>query len=105
MNGVKDIFEEDKELQSLFTSMSKLRRELFMTNLAFMLPPAVRSKDKFCQLFIVTKWLDAINAYRYYKIEGVKDKTAFLDRTNYLQLRLQTNINIRAGCSKMNTLP
>lgn len=89
MNGVKDIFEEDKELQSLFTSMSKLRRELFMTNLAFMLPPAVRSKDKFCQLFIVTKWLDAINAYRYYEIEGVKDKTAFLDRTNYLQLRLQ----------------
>lgn len=89
MNGVKDIFEKDKELLSLYKSMGKLRRESFMTDLAFMLPPAVRFKDKFCQLFLVTKWLDAINAYRYYEIEGVKAKTDFLDNTTYLQLRLQ----------------
>ena len=89
MNGVKDIFDKDEQLKDLYKSMGKLRRESFMTDLSFVLPPTIRSKDKFCQLFIVTKWLDTINTYRYHGLEGVKEKTAFLEGTSYLQLRLQ----------------
>lgn len=89
MNGVKAIFKDDAELSKLCAEIGKLRTRLCMTDYAYLLPPTLRDKDRFCRMFQLVDWIDRIKLYTKNDEEGVKEYLSFLIGTEQLILRLR----------------
>lgn len=89
MNGVKKIFKDDTELSQLCAHIGRLRQQLSMTDFAYLLPPSLRDKDRFCRVFQLNDWLGRINEFQLQDEEGVTKYLTFLKGTEALQLRLR----------------
>jgi transposase-like protein len=63
MNAIKKLFCDDKALSKLCSQISQLRQYYLLTDLGFLLPPTLRNKDRFLQIFTLVDWADRIDSY------------------------------------------
>lgn len=88
MNAVKTIFGEDDRLQQFCAKVGSLRQQLAMTDYAFLLPPTLRKKDRFCRIFMLIDWIANVNIYRELGYQKVNECTAFVRSNRWLRLQL-----------------
>lgn len=89
MNAVKSIFDQDEALNQLCTQVGKLRQRLCMTDYAYLLPPTLRDKDRFCRMFQLVDWMERVKTYLVQDEQGAQQYLAFLSGTEALQNRLK----------------
>ena len=63
MNLVKAIFKDDVALSKWCKKISRLRRQLNLTDQAFLLPPSLRDQDRFWRIFTLVDWIERVDGY------------------------------------------
>ena len=61
-NVSKALFKKDKESNSFISKMNRLRRKWILSKHMLLVPPQLRTKDRFNQMFIIHKWAEQILA-------------------------------------------
>ena len=89
MNVVKTIFGQDKTLQAFCRQVGSLRQRLAMTDYAFILPPKLRSKDRFCRVFVLVDWIKQALAYGQSGDATLIEHLGFVRTHRWLRLQLE----------------
>lgn len=84
MNIAKKLFATDEQLSKLSAQIGRLRQQLTLTNMAYLLPPSLRDKDRFLRVFTIVGWADRINAYWDKLPEKSRQKLDFLQQAQPL---------------------
>lgn len=63
MNAVKDIFGQDEALSKLSASIGQLRSRFMLTDWGYLLPPALRDKDRFLRVLTIVQWAGRMDDY------------------------------------------
>ena len=83
MNAAKTLFGTDVQLSRFCAHLGQLRRQLALTDLAYLLPPTMRDKDRFHRVFTLVKWAERLD--RHYDRLGAdaQQHFRFYRRLNY----------------------
>jgi len=89
MNVAKTLFGADRQLSSFCAHLGQLRRRLALTDLAYLLPPTMRDKDRFHRLFTLVHWADRLDRH-FDRLDGdAQQHFRFYRRLNYSWLLLR----------------
>lgn len=78
MNIVKTLFKDRADFQALRSDIGKLRKSWLLTRLHILLPPSMRSKDRFLRLFDIVRWVEFIEQYRSQFSCAIQHKLSFI---------------------------
>ena len=87
MNAVKRIFGKDKELSELCAQIGGLRHQFLLTEWGPILPPTLRSKDRFLRIFTLVPWMERMDSYWSRLPPKVRRQIGFYQRA-WLRRRL-----------------
>ena len=91
MNAAKTLFGADVQLSSFCAHLGQLRRRLALTDLAYLLPPTMRDKDRFHRLFTLVHWAERLDRH-FDRLDGdAQQHFRFYRRLNcsWLLLRMR----------------
>jgi len=101
MNQAKALFSKDTELSEFCAQVGQLRQSLSMTELAHLLPPTLRDKDRFVRVFTLTDWYRRIMPYWNTLSTEAQQKLKFLFDYQNLILRMEQVRDLIAMTSKL----
>lgn len=84
MNISKRLLAGDERLSQLSAQIGRLRQQLTLTKLVYLLPPSLRDKDRFLRIFTIVDWADKINLYWDKLAQPNRDKLLFLQEAKPL---------------------
>ncbi len=101
MNVAKKLFSKDSELSEFCAVVGKLRQRLYLTEMAYLLPPTLRDKDRFLRVFLLTDWYRRIMDHWDGLPEEARAKLDFLCQATVLMERLEQVRNLISITSRL----
>jgi hypothetical protein len=83
-NCTQDLYQKDEALNELIKSMNGSRAKWALSQMACYLPPAMRKKARFHQIFVIYKWADVILAKWDQLPEPAKEELIYLKKHQQL---------------------
>ena len=93
MNAVKDLFGQDEALSKLSASIGQLRSRFMLTDWGYLLPPALRDKDRFLRVLTIVQWAGRMDDY--WAKGPVKNKFPVSDELFFCQTRREEEASLR----------
>jgi hypothetical protein len=84
MNAAKKLLQNNKVLSQLATKIGQRRSQLMQTSEGYLLPGALRDKDRFLRIFTIVKWIERIDAYWSKLPQSSRNKLGFIEQARPL---------------------